>query len=668
MQTGEINFYDRFYSIPLSKNLVAENSNSAPIKFVDGLSHVNIFVGPNNSGKSRLIRALIKEPIAPYYFSPRIKDDLFRVAAKAVDYFFHSVQRKYSQAIPHNIDFNLRTGSFHFNQNFFGELFKFRTEKIYHIDQKIKFVEDYLSKIPENASYGFDSNFLSKTVTFQQQEQLSRDLMHMMRDVMAELKKFQFEGTYTRIYIPAIRSLKQLSVNSQWAEKVSKEYGLDFNADIGKRRADILSTEKTYKSIEIQTGEGFYFQVQRAKNTSELEEEKIHEFESFLSKEFFENRIIRLKADSDNNELSIRIGNESQRPIYDLGDGLQMLINLTFPLFNYDCGIIAIEEPELFIHPGLQKKLLEVYSSHPKSQNFVFLIATHSNHFLDATLSYDSTSIFTISKKLTPQKDSDKESTLIQVNKVAHQNNNALSLLGVNNSSVYLSNCTIWVEGITDKLYIAKFLSAYLEKYSNKDGAKRFVRMQEGRHYSFVFSGGSTIVHWNFDELGDYTDNSEGKIIAHKLCGSAMVIVDNDYNKNQNQKKKLEEQLGMRFLELNVPEIENLLSYAVIKQVIKSYRSCNRIGDDEFVKPKPSQIFQYKLGSLIEKVILKNVTCKRKKFADEKLLKSNSTTINDKVGFCNQAMQFINARTLTAEAESICEKIIDFVLSKNNAL
>lgn len=668
MQNGEINFSDRFFSIPVSQDLAAENSKGAPLRFVEGLSRVNTFVGPNNSGKSRLIRSLIKKPLAPYYFSQRIKDDLFQVVAKANDYFFHFVQQKYSQSVPHNIDFSLRTGNFLFDQNFFSELFKFKTEELYYIDQKIKFVEGYLSKVPENASYVFESSFLPKPVTFQQQELLSKDLIQMMKDVIDELKMFQFDRTYTRIYIPAIRSLKQLSANSQWAEKVSKEYGFEFNLDIGRRRNEILTTEKTYKSIEIQTGEGFYLQVQRAKNTSEMEEEKIHEFESFLSKEFFENKIIRLKADSDINELSIRIGNEDQRPIYDLGDGLQMLINLTFPLFNYDCGIIAIEEPELFIHPGLQKKLLEVYISHPKSKNFVFLIATHSNHLLDATLSGDNISIFTISKKLTPKKDSNKESTIIQVDKVAHQNNNALSLLGVNNSSVYLSNCTIWVEGITDKLYIVRFLSAYLAKYSNKEAVIKFARVQEGIHYSFVFSGGSTIVHWNFDELGDYASNSEGKIIASKLCGSAMVIVDNDYNKNKIQKKKLEQQLGMRFLELKLPEIENLLSYTVIKQAIKSYPSCNIIGDNEFVEPKTSQLLQYKLGSLIEKVVLKNVTSKRKKFADEKLLKSNSITINDKVGFCNQAIQFINATTLTTEAESICEKIIDFVLSKNPTL
>ncbi len=44
-----------------------------------------------------------------------------------------------------------------------------------------------------------------------------------------------------------------------------------------------------------------------------------------------------------------------------------------------------------------------------------------------------------------------------------------LASLGVKPSSVYLANCTIWVEGITDRLYITKYMEKYLVEFSVHD-------------------------------------------------------------------------------------------------------------------------------------------------------------------------------------------------------
>ena len=54
-----------------------------------------------------------------------------------------------------------------------------------------------------------------------------------------------------------------------------------------------------------------------------------------------------------------------------------------------------------------------------------------------------------------------------------------LNQLGVNNSSVFMANCTIWVEGISDKIYLNKYLKTYIESKGLKD-------FKEGIDYSFV--------------------------------------------------------------------------------------------------------------------------------------------------------------------------------------
>ena len=50
-------------------------------------------------------------------------------------------------------------------------------------------------------------------------------------------------------------------------------------------------------------------------------------------------------------------------------------------------------------------------------------------------------------------------------------NNELLRQLGVNNTSVFLANSSIWVEGISDRNYIKAFLIAYcnqnLDKYKS---------------------------------------------------------------------------------------------------------------------------------------------------------------------------------------------------------
>lgn len=86
--------------------------------------------------------------------------------------------------------------------------------------------------------------------------------------------------------------------------------------------------------------------------------------------------------------------------------------------------------------------------------NHQYFITTHSNHLIDLSLDYDNLSIFRF----------EKQEDKIKISNCTRDDNKTLQLIGAKPSSIYNSNCTIWVEGITDRLYIRK----YLELYQNK--------------------------------------------------------------------------------------------------------------------------------------------------------------------------------------------------------
>lgn len=83
------------------------------------------------------------------------------------------------------------------------------------------------------------------------------------------------------------------------------------------------------------------------------------------------------------------MGAHEERPIYALGDGFQALIALTFPPFTaLRRTLFFIEELDSHMHPGMQRKLLEVFLRNEQLSRHQYFATTHSNHFLDMAADY----------------------------------------------------------------------------------------------------------------------------------------------------------------------------------------------------------------------------------------------------------------------------------------
>jgi len=229
-------------------------------------------------------------------------------------------------------------------------------------------------------------------------------------------------------------------------------------------------------------------------------------------------------------------------------------------------------------------------------------------------------------------------------------------LIGARVSSVFLSNCTVWVEGITDRLYLRKYLQVFQDSL---DAGSRPYR--EDYHFSFVEYGGNNITHWSFlDE-----ETTEKTIDVDKLCAKLFLITDrdgtgeelDDDSKVEKSKKRkrhiaLKKKLDKQYYCLKCREIENLLSREVLKKTIMARAKGSPIFSSEF---ETGDYTATPLGTFINKTV---------KNAGRVYPEG---TLTKKVDFCNAALlQINNIGDLSVEARLIARKLYDFIEAHNS--
>jgi predicted ATPase len=446
---------DYIAALPIPKELegLVVNSDNEQIDVLSSLSRINIFVGANNSGKSYILRELMKSEIGFNYLSQELCDELNRKYVEPAHNEFETQFKNYCAKIDaEEMSESSRKVYENMNQNIASlaqEAFApFVTTHNSHL--KSTDIDNLIQCIPIP---------MGTAIPLASGE--AQEMVEGLKQFRSDYQKFIGGNIVKRpikIYIPEQRTLFNSSGNTLFSGIKEKLFpGAKFSI---KERVDA-------KATFIYDGSTVYDDVLRFRNSIVEASNSFEAYEQFLSEYFFEHKRIKIVASQYNNngeaaikELRIKIGNEPEFPIYQLGTGLQMVILLTLPLFECKSGIICIEEPELFLHPGLQKQLLDVFASDDENLPFrdsVFFLSTHSNHIIDSQFSENKRSIFTVQKIL-----NDGRNVKFRITNLAHRQKDALHLLGVTNTSVYLANCTIWVEGVTDRLYLSAFMRAFL--------------------------------------------------------------------------------------------------------------------------------------------------------------------------------------------------------------
>lgn len=591
------------------------------------LSLINIFIGANNSGKSMFLRGLVQ--LLEFDFQTNNYDGtIFRSFIEKINPLFKSIFEPGLSKVG-NIE------KYHFDDlNPLSDYIS-STNPIHKIvDQKLNELKD---------SSGSGITYDSGATAARTEQELKILLREYGKKAINQYKKLNIDtdiGGYKRYYIPILRGMRPLTSKSQneYRNRTNKDYFIKMN--------------EPHTEFEVFTGIEL-FNILKNKLLGEPQDrEDVKSYEEYLSKYFFQSMPITLIPKEGADTVHIKIGDEDQFPIFNLGDGLQSLIISTFNIFmEKERSLFFIEEPDMCMHPSMQRAFLEVLTKHRQHQYF---ITTHSNHFLDMTLDFSNISLFHF------RKIKSSEDHLFQIRIASTGDQNILSDLGVKNSSVFLSNSTIWVEGITDRLYLRAYMSKYIEELKDKEKEKHKILsgLNEDYHYSFVEYQGANITHWSFDPK----DQNLERIKANYLCASALLIADGDIRSKSELVKIFKSMLGDRFIILPCKEIENLIPIEILKEIVTKKFEANKVSTDQLIY-KDYSGSKDGLGKYLDDLLGLE--------GDNKLFSSETGTIvsNKKVGFCKVAVKAMNDPaiewTLTPKLKELCESIFNHVEEQN---
>ena len=403
------------------------------------------------------------------------------------------------------------------------------------------------------------------------------------------------------LYIPTLRGA--LSIKT--GDSSTKQYIGD--QSYTQTVLDVYKLE-ALKTLTTFTGLDLYNRILELRNIDRKSRKGFVAFEAFLSARFFNGQGVELIADYKRRTILINLGNDDERELHDVGDGIQSLIILLFPIFTCEDKLwVVAEEPEVHLHPGFQTLFLETLltDKYLRAKELTYFITTHSNHLLDYSLTKSgAVSMYTF----TPEnRDGHKYSIVKRVNGT---DISMLDLLGVANSSVFLSQCSVWVEGISDRMILRAYLNAYL-RYKNNE----FI---EDLHYSFIEYGGSNIRHYSMDSHSAPHQDRRMKAFVH--ANRIWMLSDLDSGKEKrdfHRSMKELERPGFFYQTTVAREIENTLPVEVLRQVLLR-RTPVSVVAKAFESYNPVQNKQRKMGEIFNQIASMNGAKKhRVKYADE---------------------------------------------------
>ena len=195
------------------------------------------------------------------------------------------------------------------------------------------------------------------------------------------------------------------------------------------------------------------------------ERSRIEAVESFVSKVLDVPIGVRTTLDPS---IEVNIAGAAWRELDQVGSGLSQLIIIGISTQLVHNPILLLEEPELSLHPRLQRRLLQVLQEFCEQS----IITTHSNHIIDSAES--EVKLFYVRRE-------EGGKTTVQL--IHDQVIGALRDLGVRPGSLAEANAVLWVEGPSDAIYLRHWLLTL------DDG------LLEGVNFVFAFHAGSLLTH-----------------------------------------------------------------------------------------------------------------------------------------------------------------------------
>ncbi|WP_373684681.1 AAA family ATPase [Acinetobacter sp. YH12052] len=200
----------------------------------------------------------------------------------------------------------------------------------------------------------------------------TQEFTYKVSEIQKYVNDFENNIVYekSKSYIPILRGMRPVT-----EQENTQPY-------IKRAQKDYFSDTNKFNSNNIITGECLYNELKIHLLGEPEQRELIKDYEEKLSQYFFDNETVSLIPKHDQDVVNIKIGNDQQFPISQLGDGLQQAIILTYEAYikskdkegKPETHAFFIEEPELHMHAGMVRQLMNFYLN--ETPHYYFLLLT----------------------------------------------------------------------------------------------------------------------------------------------------------------------------------------------------------------------------------------------------------------------------------------------------
>lgn len=482
------------------------------------LSKVNLFIGPNNSGKSNIIR-FISEKLSTLAASRSVQlsdldKPLISTNPFCVGIPFH-VTADEEGIIQGAIDLiSQRTNGNHNSQQLSGYLTQVFQKKAqlggtdhawFHFNAGLSVIRGSWETAFEELSDNEIRALWSALKGSRGGDRMNHWFPESLDKIIPKFREF------AHTFIPAVRQIGAKGTTSS-----------SFSGDGIIERLIRLQNPDVHNQVDRKKFQKINLFIQNVTSNSSAEIEIPHDRDTIL-------------VHMDGKTL----------PLESLGTGIHEVIILASAATILEGNIICMEEPELHLNPILQKKLVRYLQSNTSNQYF---ITTHSASLMDTA----DAEIYQIS--INNGNSTARRVTSDRVrSEVCHE-------LGYTPSDLLQSNCIIWVEGPSDRIYINNWIS------------KMAPELIEGIHYSIMFYGGRLASHLS---ASDTSGELSEFISLRRLNQRGVIVIDSDRSKAGEKinstklrlKKEFDEGPGFAWVTAG-REIENYIPAENLKAAI----------------------------------------------------------------------------------------------------